>query len=204
MFREPNALAMPARLRESILKKCPQYFGMSDPAANGDSSDVEMPSGDELDMHSDEESSEEEPTLVGAVPSADTAALSPPVLGCRHYVRGARIIAPCCGEEFWCRLCHDMVKDEGETDPKKQHKIVRFLIEECVCAGCGLWQPAQQACRACGLIMGAYYCAVCKFWENTPRGQYHCEKCGICRCVALPSHHRACCCASEFTMLFIK
>ncbi len=135
---------------------------------------------DDTDESSDDSSSGSDggPSFVGAVAMPGITA---PALGCRHYVRGARIIAPCCGEEFWCRLCHDVVKDEGEADPKKQHKIVRFLIRECVCAGCGLRQPAQQACAACGIVMGVYYCDICKFWENTDRGQYHCDKCGICR-----------------------
>ena len=34
--------------------------------------------------------------------------------GCTHYKRRCKLVAPCCGEVFWCRHCHNHVKDEGE------------------------------------------------------------------------------------------
>ena len=27
--------------------------------------------------------------------------------GCKHYSRRVKIVAPCCGEVFWCRHCHN-------------------------------------------------------------------------------------------------
>jgi hypothetical protein len=82
------------------------------------------------------------------------------VLGCDHYARKCRIVAPCCGEVFWCRLCHDAAKEDGETNPKLQHKINRYDIRECVCAVCGLQQPVSNTCQRCATVFGAYHCKV--------------------------------------------
>ena len=153
---------------------------------SSDAEDVEDDDGDEfeddeLDDESDEsESSEGEGEAAG---EAEEKVDGEPPMGCKHYNRGAKIVAPCCGGVFWCRLCHDVEKDEGEADPRKQHKINRFAIAECVCAQCGLRQEVRQTCAGCGLVMGAYFCKTCKFWENKARGQFHCDECGMCRWV---------------------
>ena len=34
--------------------------------------------------------------------------------GCTHYRRRCRLVAPCCGETFWCRHCHNEVKSQDE------------------------------------------------------------------------------------------
>lgn len=34
--------------------------------------------------------------------------------GCSHYRRRCKLVAPCCGEVFWCRHCHNQVKNEDE------------------------------------------------------------------------------------------
>ena len=34
--------------------------------------------------------------------------------GCMHYRRRCRMVAPCCGEVFWCRHCHNEVKTANE------------------------------------------------------------------------------------------
>ena len=31
-----------------------------------------------------------------------------------HYRRRCRMVAPCCGEVFWCRHCHNEVKTANE------------------------------------------------------------------------------------------
>ncbi len=38
------------------------------------------------------------------------------ILGCKHYQRGAKLQAHCCGKWFTCRFCHDEVSN---------HNIVR-------------------------------------------------------------------------------
>lgn len=39
------------------------------------------------------------------------------ILGCKHYQRGAKLQAHCCGKWFTCRFCHDEVSN---------HNIVRW------------------------------------------------------------------------------
>ena len=48
--------------------------------------------------------------------------------GCEHYKRRCRMVAPCCGEVFWCRHCHNKAKnEEEEASPlaaTKNHALV--------------------------------------------------------------------------------
>eukprot|EP01118_Nematostelium_gracile_P006363 TRINITY_DN2050_c0_g1_i1.p1 TRINITY_DN2050_c0_g1~~TRINITY_DN2050_c0_g1_i1.p1 ORF type:complete len:375 (-),score=82.59 TRINITY_DN2050_c0_g1_i1:156-1280(-) len=100
----------------------------------------------------------------------------PGILGCKHYKRGCKIRAFCCGQLFGCRWCHDeMVKD---------HKINRHETEEMFCMHCNKLQPIAQFCgnQDCGHKLGHYYCDICKFHENDEDKRiYHCSECGICR-----------------------
>ena len=41
------------------------------------------------------------------------------VLGCRHYKRRCRLVAPCCGVPYVCRLCHDEASD---------HHVDRYAV----------------------------------------------------------------------------
>ena len=91
---------------------------------------------------------------------------------CEHYNRGCTIIAPCCNNMFDCRLCHNDICD---------HEINRFEIKEVCCKKCKHIQKKQQICENCGLNMGSYFCEICCLYDNTDKGQFHCEKCGICR-----------------------
>lgn len=34
--------------------------------------------------------------------------------GCDHYKRRCKLVAPCCGEVFWCRHCHNAAKNDNE------------------------------------------------------------------------------------------
>jgi hypothetical protein len=63
--------------------------------------------------------------------------------GCEHYRRHCEIKAPCCGEWFSCRLCHDKVKSTEETDFKKQHTVNRHEIAVMRCVECKLEQPVS-------------------------------------------------------------
>lgn len=47
---------------------------------------------------------------------------------------------------------------------------------------CKTIQPAAQDCNSCHLRLAAYYCDVCKLWDDDPaKPIYHCDDCGICR-----------------------
>ncbi|GBF97018.1 hypothetical protein Rsub_09491, partial [Raphidocelis subcapitata] len=102
--------------------------------------------------------------------------------GCEHYRRRCRLVAPCCGEVFWCRHCHNAAKDDGEQDLSARHALDRKQVSEVECALCSLRQPVAEACRGCGVRFGRYSCLKCNFFDdNTSKKQFHCEDCGICR-----------------------
>eukprot|EP00890_Picochlorum_soloecismus_P005086 jgi/Picsp_1/5579/NSC_02938-R1_ring finger and chy zinc finger domain-containing protein 1 len=50
--------------------------------------------------------------------------------GCKHYRRRVKFVAPCCGEVFACRHCHNEAKQQMEEDPAKQHELDRKGIKE--------------------------------------------------------------------------
>nr|KAJ3404261.1 hypothetical protein HK105_003937 [Polyrhizophydium stewartii] len=97
------------------------------------------------------------------------------ILGCKHYQRGSKLQAHCCGRWFTCRFCHDEVSD---------HNIVRNLTTTMMCMHCSTVQPAAQNCSnpACAKSLSRYYCDECKLWDDDPKKSiYHCSDCGICR-----------------------
>ncbi|KAF0308457.1 RING finger and CHY zinc finger domain-containing protein 1 [Amphibalanus amphitrite] len=92
-------------------------------------------------------------------------------LGCEHYRRKARLVAPCCGRLYWCRLCHDAAE---------VHTLNRFEVTEIQCGACDLRQGVSGACERCGVQFGEYFCSICRLYDKS-RDQYHCEECGLCR-----------------------
>ncbi len=52
---------------------------------------------------------------------------------CQHYLRKCEKQCPKCEEFFPCRLCHNLVKYEGEKDPKKAHELDRFKVKKIKC-----------------------------------------------------------------------
>jgi hypothetical protein len=56
---------------------------------------------------------------------------------CVHYERNCNIVAPCCGQVFGCRICHD------ELSPSGHPPMNRFLVREVVCKNCNTRQPAR-------------------------------------------------------------
>lgn len=92
--------------------------------------------------------------------------------GCSHYLRRCKLIAPCCGNQYTCRLCHDDVED---------HQIDRFTVQQIVCSTCNCIQDIQQYCKECGTCFGLYFCDKCRLFTDILQNQYHCDKCGFCR-----------------------
>ncbi|XP_066385027.1 E3 ubiquitin-protein ligase RZFP34-like isoform X1 [Miscanthus floridulus] len=103
--------------------------------------------------------------------------------GCAHYSRGCSVVAPCCGQVFACRHCHNDAKNSLEVDdPRDRHEIPRHEIKKVICSLCSKEQDVQQNCSNCGACMGKYFCEICKFFDDDiSKGQYHCDGCGICR-----------------------
>lgn len=96
------------------------------------------------------------------------------ILGCMHYSRKCQIKASCCGCWFVCRRCHD--------EHVHDHAIDRFATKEMRCMLCGREQPVGKTCTDCGEEMAKYYCAVCKFFDDSAEiNVYHCHECGLCR-----------------------
>ncbi len=61
--------------------------------------------------------------------------------GCEHYARDCLLQAPCCGEWFSCRFCHDKAKNDEEPDFKKSHTMDRHAVTLVRCLACQLEQP---------------------------------------------------------------
>ncbi|KAG0238886.1 hypothetical protein BGW42_000047 [Actinomortierella wolfii] len=95
------------------------------------------------------------------------------IMGCKHYSRGCKLKANCCGKWFNCRFCHDDACD---------HAIVRTDTKFMLCMHCKSIQPAAQNCKDCQKQLARYYCNICKLWDDAPnKNIYHCDDCGICR-----------------------
>lgn len=102
--------------------------------------------------------------------------------GCAHYTRKCKIRAPCCGEVFDCRHCHNEAKNSLEVDLLDQHEIPRHEIKKVICSLCSKEQDVQQNCSNCGTCLGKYFCEKCNvFDDDVSKNQYHCDGCGICR-----------------------
>ncbi|CAM0956901.1 unnamed protein product [Alopecurus aequalis] len=102
--------------------------------------------------------------------------------GCEHYTRRCSIRAPCCGEIFGCRHCHNQAKNSLEIDLRDRHDIPRHEISKVICSLCNKEQDVQQNCSDCGACMGRYFCEKCNFFDDDiSKNQYHCDGCGICR-----------------------
>ena len=102
-------------------------------------------------------------------------------LGCEHYNRGCKLICPTCNKDYWCRHCHNAENYDNVLDPKKAHKLEREKVNEIICGKCNQKQPVSNKCINCELQFGNYYCEICRFYDNTDKGQFHCDGCGICR-----------------------
>ncbi|XP_020252313.1 E3 ubiquitin-protein ligase MIEL1-like [Asparagus officinalis] len=94
--------------------------------------------------------------------------------GCNHYRRRCKIRAPCCNEIFGCRHCHN----ESDVDG---HTLCRHDVQKVICLVCDTEQRVTKVCTKCGVNMGEYFCEICKFYDDTEKGQFHCDDCGICR-----------------------
>ena len=44
-----------------------------------------------------------------------------------------------------------------------------------------MYVQVSNLCSECDLTFGKYYCEVCHLYDNKDKGQFHCDKCGLCR-----------------------
>jgi len=110
--------------------------------------------------------------------------------GCSHYTRKCRLVAPCCGKIYSCRFCHDDDQTEELSKVSNKtldsldtyHTLDRKKVEEVECCQCGLRQEVRETCRQCATVFGeAYFCPICRLFDDVDKKQFHCEGCGICR-----------------------
>lgn len=92
--------------------------------------------------------------------------------GCVHYIRRCSLLAPCCKKYYNCRLCHN---------DKEDHELDRRTVEALKCLQCDSSQEVNSHCKDCGIKFGRYYCEICRLFDDTEKGQFHCSGCGICR-----------------------
>lgn len=121
--------------------------------------------------------------------------------GCQHYRRRCKVVAPCCGEAFWCRHCHNDLKCEQEKDFRKAHEIDRTAVVEVICAVCETRQAVSNECINCKVEFGKYYCEKCKFWDDKgiKKKVYHCDLCGLCRTGGAESFFHCTTCGSCYS-----
>ncbi|GJN34855.1 hypothetical protein PR202_gb23555 [Eleusine coracana subsp. coracana] len=93
--------------------------------------------------------------VLGALAAADFAR------SCEHYRRRCKIVAPCCGQVFPCRHCHN-------------EATVRLLFF-----------------FSCDQEKGQYHCYDCGICRiGGKENFFHCVKCGSCYAVALRDNHQ--------------
>jgi hypothetical protein len=51
-----------------------------------------------------------------------------PGRGCEHYSRGCRLVSPCCGENYWCRFCHNAATETGNS--RTGHTLDRHAVKQ--------------------------------------------------------------------------
>lgn len=91
---------------------------------------------------------------------------------CSHYVRKCALFTPCCLKFYSCRLCHN---------EQENHELIRKFVQQVKCNQCGHIQGVVASCSECHIRFGFYFCAECRLYDDTEKGQFHCDQCGICR-----------------------
>uniref|UniRef100_A0A0D9Z210 CHY-type domain-containing protein n=1 Tax=Oryza glumipatula TaxID=40148 RepID=A0A0D9Z210_9ORYZ len=119
--------------------------------------------------------------------------------GCVHYRRKCKIRAPCCGEIFDCRHCHNEAKDSLEVSISDRHEIPRHEIK---LVGVPVQLSALSATKnrmynRIAPIVGHAWVNIsaqnATFMMTITGGAenfFHCDKCGCCYSYVLKdSHH---------------
>ncbi|XP_039780007.1 E3 ubiquitin-protein ligase RZFP34-like isoform X2 [Panicum virgatum] len=99
-------------------------------------------------------------------------AAGPERYGCVHYRRKCKIQAPCCGEVFDCRHCHNEAKDSLEISIHGRHVVPRHEIKLVICSLCNKEQDVQQDCSNCGACLGKYFCAKCNLFDDDVSSEF--------------------------------
>ncbi|KAG0005400.1 hypothetical protein BGZ79_005025 [Entomortierella chlamydospora] len=101
------------------------------------------------------------------------------VLGCKHYKRGCKLKANCCGKWFNCRFCHDDVCDHSIVS-SCQAQMAHYF-----CDICKLWDDDSQK-----PIYHCDDCGICRIGNGLNQDFFHCKKCNICMHINLKDNHK--------------
>ncbi len=93
----------------------PQLVGQADAPAVED--DDGLNDGDDSEL-SDATEEETQPSVFVRKPGR----------GCEHYSRGCRLVSPCCGENYWCRFCHNAATETGNS--RTGHTLDRHAVKQ--------------------------------------------------------------------------
>ena len=57
----------------------------------------------------------------------------------------------------------------------------RFAVVKISCNKCETVQDKQSKCIKCGIKFGKYSCLKCSIFDDLEQGQFHCDRCELCR-----------------------
>jgi RING finger/CHY zinc finger protein 1 len=100
---------------------------------------------------------------------------------CKHYIRRCKLVTPCCDKIYTCRLCHDEEQNSDAVPITNHHNLDRTVVTLIICINCNKEQPVSNQCISCDTQFGNYFCSICRLFDDTDKGQFHCAKCNICR-----------------------
>ncbi|KAJ0257348.1 Zinc finger protein BRUTUS-like [Hirschfeldia incana] len=87
------------------------------------------------------------------------------VLGCKHYKRSCKLLAPCCNQLFTCIRCHDEEEAGYKDDVYEMHD-----------------NPTIREIYHCP------YCNLCRVGKGLGIDYFHCMKCNACMSRTLVEH----------------
>eukprot|EP00897_Mesotaenium_endlicherianum_P003374 jgi/Mesen1/3064/ME000018S02374 len=127
---------------------------------------------------------------------------------CQHYKRRCKLRAPCCGQVFPCRHCHN---EAQAGDEKQHHELPRHSVKLVICSLCDTEQEVwhlspplrhlapHRSCAPPGTLpqLGEGACYTPCLWQTSGGGacyfhksylslfltwhvQQHCRQCGVC------------------------
>ena len=105
-----------------------------------------------------------------------------PRWGCKHYLRRCQLKCPKCEEFHPCRICHDIIKYDNETNHTEIHRLDPYKIKEIRCNYCKIIQKPTKNCENCKIEFAGYFCSKCNLYDGAYHNKdlFHCDKCNIC------------------------
>ena len=89
----------------------------------------------------------------------------------------------CDGAFYPCRLCHDEIHFEKQTNIKLNHQLDRHAVTVVKCLRCDVSQPKAKTCISYKKDFSTYFCEICCLYDDDAEKNkvFHCDGCGNCR-----------------------